>query len=265
MQTLKKTVVLACLFLTIISPGSVEGLLEPSFSSSASADAPEFPGIERISVATDRTQGNDYSWFPSISSDGRYVAFQSAATTLVKGDTNENADIFVRDRITGITERISVSSDEIQGNGVSGEPCISADGRYVVFWSYANNLVGGDTNVGADVFLRDQINGITERVSVSSSEVQGDNYSFGASISADGRYVAFWSYASNLVSGQTDYTPNIFLHDRVNGTTDLISVPVGGGQSNGWSQDPSISSDGRFVALPTPKIIFDTDRDLCHR
>jgi Tol biopolymer transport system component len=104
-------------------------------------------------VASDGTQGNGYSWFPSISADGRYVAFESYASNLVPGDTNDSWDVFVHDRLTGQTTRVSVASDGTQGNGSSWWPSISAEGRYVAFMSDALNLVPGDTNGWADIFV----------------------------------------------------------------------------------------------------------------
>jgi len=112
-----------------------------------------------VSVASDGTQGNDVSFQPSISADGRLVAFWSTASNLVSGDTNATNDIFVHDRLTGVTERVSVASDGTQGNGASGGGSISpvsmsADGRFIGFWSRASNLVTGDTNGTSDVFVR---------------------------------------------------------------------------------------------------------------
>src|SRR5262249_45043093 len=130
--------------------------------------------VERISVSADGAQGNGSSFFVATSADGRYVAFESFAGNLVPGDTNGKADVFVRDRLTGSIERVSVSSSGVQGNGASGLPSISADGRYVVFESDADNLVPGDTNAATDVFVRDRVLGTTTRVSVSSSGAQGN-------------------------------------------------------------------------------------------
>jgi len=123
------------------------------------------------------------------------VAFDSAATNLVAGDTNDTHDVFVRDRQTGRTMRVSVASDGAQGNGHSFSPSISADGRYVAFYSYADNLVAGDTNSCYDVFVRDRQTGRTTRVSVASNGKQGNGSSDYPSISADGRYVPFESDA----------------------------------------------------------------------
>ena len=167
----------------------------------------------RVSVASDGAQGNGYSYHPSISADGRYVAFESYATNLVSGDTNGYIDVFVHDRQGGGTTRVSVTSDGAQGGTGSWNPSISADGRYVAFMSAASNLVSGDTCC-SDIFVHDRQSGQTTRVSVASDGAQGNNHSWYPSISADGRYVAFHSYASNLVSGDTNSAPDVFVHDR---------------------------------------------------
>jgi Tol biopolymer transport system component len=203
----------------------------------------------RVSVASDGAQGNSGSWCPSISADGRYVAFQSYASNLVPGDTNGVLDVFVHDRLTGQTTRVSVASDGAQGNGDSECPSISADGRYVAFQSYASNLVPGDTNLVRDIFVHDRLTGQTTRVSVASDGTQGNDHSRFPSISADGRYVAFASLASNLVPGDTNGKQDIFVHDRLTGQTTRVSVASGGAQGNGDSEFPSISADGRYVAF----------------
>ncbi|MFS8499377.1 MAG: hypothetical protein FWJ70_14305, partial [Micromonosporaceae bacterium] len=111
---------------------------------------------ERVSVASDGAPGDANSFSASVSADGRYVAFDSGATNLVADDTNGFRDVFVHDRETGVTQRVSVTSDGTQGNGTTSEPAISADGRYVAFESAASNLVPGDTNEVQDVFARDR-------------------------------------------------------------------------------------------------------------
>jgi Tol biopolymer transport system component len=205
--------------------------------------------VQRVSVASDGTEGNDDSWWPSMSADGRYVAFQSRASNLVPGDTNGTWDVFVHDRMTGQTTRVSVASDGTEGNGVSGLPSISADGRYVAFVSAASNLVPGDTNGKFDVFVHDRVTGQTTRVSVASDGTEGNDDSWWPSISADGRYVAFSSLASNLVPGDTNGTWDVFVHDRLTGQTTRVSVASDGTQGNNGSGDPSISADGRYVAF----------------
>jgi Tol biopolymer transport system component len=206
----------------------------------------------RVSVSSAGTQGNRHSYQPQLSADGRYVAFSSAASNLVPGDINEFIDIFVHDRLTGETSRVSVSSEGMQANHHSFRPAISADGRFVAFYSDASNLVSGDTNRVEDVFVHDRESGQTRRVSVSSEGVQGDFDSRNPSISADGRYVAFSSDATNLVSGDTNGTYDIFVHDRETGQTRRVSVASDGTEANGknfGSHFPYLTADGRFVTF----------------
>lgn len=151
-------------------------------------------------------------------------ALQSAATNLVPGDTNRQPDIFVRDRFTGNTERVSVTSRGGQSNGDSGSPTISNDGRYVAFYSSASNLVAGDTNDAPDVFLHDRKTGVTSRVSLSSAGRQGNGLSLEAAISGNGRHIAFLSEASNLVVGDTNGVLDVFVRDLHKGKTIGISV-----------------------------------------
>lgn len=162
-----------------------------------------------ISVSSDLEQGNAGSFCPSISADGRFVAFVSLASNLVIGDTNSSYDVFVRDRQTGYTERVSVSSNGEQGNsdsgyhnlnpgyvpGYCGEPnkvSISSDGRYVAFNSMANNLIQNDSNGYGDVFVHDRVTHETILISSSYNGSQGNDWSWGPSISENGRYVAFF-------------------------------------------------------------------------
>lgn len=205
--------------------------------------------ISRISVDSNGAQGNNWSDYPCISADGRYVAFVSIASNLVSGDTNGADDVFVHDTLTDSTVRVSVNSYGDEGNSWSRSPSISADGRYVAFDSYSDNLVGGDNNYANDIFLRDTQTGITTRLSVNSSGTEGNSESYFPSISADGRYVAFNSYASNLVNGDTNGKSDIFLRDTQAGTTTRLSVDSSGVQGNGDSYSPSISVDGRYVAF----------------
>src|SRR5207248_8575007 len=173
-----------------------------AFASGATAiTAPGF--TELISVSSTGVQGNQDSERPAMSADGRFVAFGSLSDNLVPGDTNKRSDIFVRDRMLGTTERVSVSSAGRQSDADSGllngmgAPSISADGRYVAFDSEATNLVKGDTNGAADVFVRDRQTGTTERVSVSSAGAQASGTE--GDISDDGNRVAFVSFSDNIV------------------------------------------------------------------
>jgi len=205
--------------------------------------------IERVSVASDGTQGNARNWGPAVSADGRYVAFTSEASNLVAGDTNGAADAFVHDRQTGQTERVSVASSGAQGNAGSYAGAVSADGRYVAFGSEATNLMGGDTNASEDAFVHDRQTGQTERVSVSSSGAQGNGFSYHPAISVEGRYVAFASGATDLVPGDTNGEFDVFLRDRVSGLTQRVSVASDGTQGADSSNAPTISADGRYVVF----------------
>ncbi len=186
----------------------------------------------------------------SITSDGRFIVFYSLSSNLVPGDTNGTGDVFVKDVLTGTTERVNVDSLGNQTNGPNvGGGEISADGRYVVFTSMAANLVSGDTNHTADAFVHDRQTGATERVSVSTAGVEGNSYSDGCSISADGRYVCMRSYATNLVVGDRNGTPDVFVRDRLNGTTERVSLDSEGNQANGYNGYPTMTPDGRFVTF----------------
>jgi Tol biopolymer transport system component len=189
----------------------------------------------------------------SMSAEGRFVAFASDASNLVAGDDNGVGDVFVRDRLTGTTERVSVGPNGTQANAVSLEPAISADGRFVAFVSPATNLVVDDTNSRTDIFVRDRKLGTTERVSVSESGVEGNGPSEKPpAISADGRFVVFASLASNLVTGDTNGLLDVFLKDRETGSVERISVATGGAQATGGDSGgrrPSISADGNMVAF----------------
>jgi len=231
-------------------------------SSSAQNSPQTLVGVtERVSIASDGTQGNSGSYYSSISANGRYVAFSSVSSNLVTGDTNGSNDVFVHDRVTGVTTRVSVASDGTQGNGDSGDYnlSITADGRYVAFISMASNLVVGDTNLCsypklplyncADVFVHDRVTGETTLVSVASDGTQANNESWHPSISADGRYLAFASVASNLVVGDTNGISDVFVHNQVTGETTRVSVASDGAQAWGPSGEASISVDGRFVAF----------------
>ncbi len=203
----------------------------------------------RASVDTAGGDSNGSSWYPSISADGRYVAFQSLATDLVPNDTNGVWDVFVRDLQTNTTTRASVDTTGGDSNGVSEAPSISADGRYVAFYSWATNLVAGDGNGLEDVFVRDLQTNTTIRASVDTAGGDPDGPSQYPSISADGRYVAFRSNATDLVVGDGNGTWDVFVRDLQTNTTTRASVDTTGGDSNSMSEAPSISADGRYVAF----------------
>src|SRR6266545_201355 len=215
-----------------------------------------------VSVGLGGAAGNSDSYDPSISPNGRFVAFYSVATNLVNGDTNtcgpfttpgSCSDVFVRDLQMGQTTRVSVDSHGNQGNSVSYDPSISADGRFVAFYSLASNLVDGvdgDTNNTYDVFVHDRQTGQTTRVSVDSNDTQANGGSFNVSLSADGRAVAFYSNATNLVSGDTNGTDDIFVADRGIAQSFAISVTL--------ANDPptlSIFADQTAIRDSAPTLI----------
>lgn len=263
---------------------------------------------ERVSVASNGAEADDESSYVAINSDGRYVAFMSSATNLIANDTNSKSDVFVHDRQTGITERVSVSSNGTQANGDSTFSSISTDGRYVAFSSEASNLVADDTNDAADIFVHDRENDITElivgpavfdsgsgvvnvapvlspngnfvgfrspdddlvtgdtnnsvdtflinretdnieRISLSSSEVQGNSDSSNPSVDADDRFVAFSSIATNLVSNDTNGVEDVFVRDRSAGNTRRVSLAFDCAEGNLGSFSAAISGDGEFVAF----------------
>lgn len=246
---------------------------------------------QRVSVGVDGEQSNNSSYFPVISGNGRYVAFDSLASNLVSGDTNARHDLFLYDRVSQTTRRLSANmtqevyipsiSDDgcyvafghtgtvfvyncverrigsvvnMNGeapNGYSDFPTISADGSYVAFESNASDLVGEDTGASDtyDAFVYDRVNKTTERVSVGMNGAKSDNSSSFPVISADGRYVTFESLASNLVMGDTNGKTDVFVYDRVNKTTERVSVDVNGVQGNDNSNYPTISVDGCYVAF----------------
>jgi Tol biopolymer transport system component len=211
----------------------------------------------RVSVDSTGAEGHDASALsevvmsepPAISADGSVVAFASDFIDLVSGDSNGKIDIFVHDRTTGITSRVSVDSSGAEANGSSFRPSISADGRFVAFQSYATNLVAGDLNDLSDVFVHDRSTGETTRISVAPDGTEANGMSRSAAISADGRFVAFESQAGNLISGDANACADVFLRDLASGTTSLVSVDSAGAQASGPSSAPSISADGRFVAF----------------
>jgi probable HAF family extracellular repeat protein len=205
---------------------------------------------ERASISQTEAQALGDSAGGSLGAGGNLVAFASAAANLVPGDTNGRNDIFVRNRSSGWTSRVSVSKDGAQANGASDAARLSAnDGLYVVFVSVASNLVPGDTNGKADIFLRNRQSGTIQRISVSTAGVQANEASAAPEISADGRFVVYHSNASNLVYGDTNGTTDVFIWDRLSSSTSRVSVGSTGGQANGPSTAPSLSNDGRYIAF----------------
>jgi len=221
----------------------------PGNASVASGHATAAPGqavavrpaggrVTLVSVNSTGKSANYDSWASGISAHGRFVAFGSAASNLVPRDTNGVRDVFVRDRLTGITTRESVLSHGAQINDDTFSSTLSADGSVIAFAGII------------DVFARDRVRGVTELVSVATNGRKANDYTEGGlAISANGRYVAFESYASNLVPGDTAGHSDVFVRDRARRVTERVSVATNGRQGNGGSGSPSISSDGRYVAF----------------
>jgi len=215
--------------------------------------------VTLVSVNFGGEQGNHHSEYPSISADGRYVAFISRATNLIPDDTNGPVvDVFVHDRQTGETVCASVDSGGAQANANSAYPVISGDGRHVVFMSQASNLVPDDTSTGYDIFLHDLDTQQTVRVNVDSvgTQAQGpdpnapdSSNGFYPTISHDGQRIVFINNAINLVSGDTNGADDIFLHELSTGLTTRVSVSSAGQQGDGDSAWPRISPEGRYVAF----------------
>ncbi|MFN8058301.1 MAG: hypothetical protein U0Q12_04000 [Vicinamibacterales bacterium] len=219
-----------------------------------------------VSTSTTGGAANGLSGQPSISADGRFVAYMSSASNLVVGDSNGVADIFVFNRVTGTTTKVSQSTAGVAANNRSRWPSISSDGRYVAFESIANNLVASDTNGVADIFVRDRQANTTTRVSVSTAGAQGNLASYTPRVSANGQIVVFTSDATNLlaagpgadINGKAD----VFARDIVANTTERVSLDVNGLGGTENSDAPSVSSNGRYVAFVSTASLVPTDTSL---
>ncbi len=215
---------------------------------------------ERVSVGVGGVEGNGGTIRAAMSGntavDGtppRYVAFVSSSSNLVAGDTNGKSDVFLRDRVAGTTTLVSRGVGGVPADGDSFDVSVSDNGRYVAFSSAASNVVAGDANGSSDVFVRDMVAGTTERVSVGFvGEASGSSSS--PQISADGRFVAFDSDADDLVSGDDNLSYDVFVRDRLSGSTERVSVGPSGQQGEDDSESPSMSRDGRYIA-------FDSDAE----
>jgi Tol biopolymer transport system component len=202
----------------------------------------------RVSVASDGGQGDGPSFFGAVSANGRFLVFSSDATNLVPGDSNGKTDVFRRDLKTGETIRISVNDQGQEGNGRSFASGVSRDGRLVLFWSHATNLVPGDTNAFEDVFLRDVQLGTTTRLSLAPGGIQTDGGNRFPTMSDDGRFIAFESFATNLVPFDFNGRTDVYLLDRSTGQIKRVGQPSEG-ESNGDSLRPMITPNGRFLSF----------------
>ena len=203
----------------------------------------------RVSVNNSGTQGNSLCWGPAISDTGRFVAYAANATNLVSGDTNGSQDVFVHDRVSNTTTRVSVATGGGQGNNESGDPAISGDGKIIAFESKASDLVPGDSNNTWDIFVHNRATGVTELISVRDNGRQGNGASRDPAISANGRFVVFNSWANNLYRRDTNGKRDVFIHDRSTGKTSRVSINSAERQSNGHSSNASVNGAGRFVVF----------------
>jgi Tol biopolymer transport system component len=194
----------------------------------------------------------------AVSENGRYVAFAADRDA-------RNPDAFLAvfryDTVTDTLLLVSVASDGTPADDWSGEPSISADGRFVAFSSDAENLVPGDENLSTDVFVRDVVAGTTTRLNVSTGGVEADEDSYSPSISADGRFVAFTSDSDLLVATDENLSSDVFVRDRVAGTTVIASVTSAGNPAEDGAWDGVISGNGRYVAFVTDSQFFSSDQN----
>ena len=223
-----------------------------------------------VSVKSDGTQIYGHSNIePGISADGRFVTFTSSAP-LSNLDTNLSSDVYVHDRLTHKTELVSVNSSGLPGNSDSSSSNLSSDGRFVVFESEASNLVNADTNGYPDIFVHDRLTHLTTRVSIATDGTQAISGEHGflmgrkPAISADGRFVAFSSLATNLIQDDTNGFRDIFVHDRQTKQTTRASIHSNGSQAQSSSDFPDISANGRFVVFQSdaPNIISGGSAEL---
>lgn len=208
--------------------------------------------VGRISIpriGSETTPGSAPATAPSIADDGLWVAFTSAGGDLVAGDSNGSSDVFVRSLAGRTTTRASLTDADAQSTGTATQPAISGDGRFVAFTSTGSDLVVGDTNGVADVFVRDRVAGTTERVSVATGGTQGSGRSSEPAVSADGRYVSFTSEAANLVASDTNGVADVFVRDRTAATTVRVSVTSAGAQLNQASMASDLSPSGAWAVF----------------
>ncbi|AWM86639.1 hypothetical protein C4E04_07785 [Microvirga sp. 17 mud 1-3] len=218
----------------------------------------------RVSTGTGGTEANGTSYAGQVSADGRYVVFESDASNLVGGDTNDRSDIFRKDLTTGEIVRVSAAADGHQADKGSFNASVSADGRYVMFETDATNLVAGDTNGLFDVFRKDLVTGEITIVSTDSAAAQANGASAGGRISIDGRHAVFESYAKNLVTGDTNDSSDVFYKDLVTGVVTLVSQTADGNQGDKGSYSSQTSADGRYIVFEsdaTNLVAGDTNLD----
>jgi Tol biopolymer transport system component len=200
-------------------------------------------------VASDGTPANDVSARPSVSADGRFVAYESFASNLTGNSPEGLWAIYAHDRETGETTLLSVNGEGDHANEDSVSAAISADGRFVAYSSLARNLAIDSPQGFWAIYFHDRETSVTTLLTTAVGGAQVDGDSFAPAISADGQNVAFHATASNLVEGDTNARDDVFLHDRESGQTTRLSSPAASGEADDHSDRPAISSDGRVVAF----------------
>lgn len=200
--------------------------------------------LELASSNAEGVGGNSNSSAPVISADGTKLVFQSAASDLVPDDTNGQYDLFLKDLTTGAITLVNTAANGTVAQGSFFNVALSADGTTVAFASDADSLVPGDTNGTFDVFVKDMVTGQVTLVSQSAAGESGNGRSTAPTLSADGSIVAFESMADDLVAGDSNGLPDIFVRDLTTGTTTPVSLTADGTQSNGMSVSPQLSADG---------------------
>ena len=207
--------------------------------------------VSRVSTSASGAQGDANSFTARVSSDGRFIVFSSLSSNMVSGDTNGVTDIFLKDMLTGDVTRVSTTATGAQSSGgTSVVPSLTPDGRFLLFEGTANNLVPGDTNAQSDVFLKDLKTGSIVRVSTDAAGVQGDYESSSSVLSADGRFIGFLSRASNLVTGDTNGDPDLFVRELSTVSSGIVpglSAYVVGNGGVTAADDTQFRIDGTLI------------------
>lgn len=204
--------------------------------------------LTHASINESGVQADSASFEPALSADGTRVAFHTSASNLVSGDTNSRVDVFVKDLSTGVVVRVSSDSMGAQGDGVSQQAALSADGTIVTFSSVAGNLVSGDLNGAFDVFVKDLSTDVIQTTSLAViPHLAGNNSLMQPVFSQDGTKVAFYSHASNLVGSDLNGYSDIFIKDLASGEVTLVSTAVDSTQANRGSFRPIFSPDSTSI------------------
>jgi putative cell wall-binding protein len=216
------------------------------------------PMVFRVSENESGVQVNDIAYTSAISADGATLAFESKATNMVPEDLGVDEDIYVVEPFTGDVELISVSPTGSVGNEVSSNAFVSADGRFVVFSSFASNIVPPDTNVDWDLFIRDRMTDTTKRVTLGPGSVEPTAGTYYGQCTANGKFVAFTSTAISLVPGVVE-GGQVYIRDMDAGINELVSVAPGGGSGNESAGTRiSMTPNGRYVAFTTNSTNLDS-------